>query len=111
MTTDPNRPVVLLFFEDFESDSFVKYDRYVKRLVKPLYGRLRNRPQGSGFKTWFQLLALGLTREGCDVRVNDRRYARRHPEHPVGLVGYPQLLDRWDLPNPAVLGPALFDHP
>jgi hypothetical protein len=65
----------------------------------------------SGFKLWFDLLTLALERVGADVRVNDLRFARSHPEHPVGLVGYPRLLDGWDLPNPAVLGPSLFDHP
>src|SRR5947209_9848365 len=27
------------------------------------------------------------------------------------MTGYPHLLDRWTLPNPAVLGPGLIDHP
>ena len=29
----------------------------------------------------------------------------------MGLVGYPNLLTGWDLPNPAILGPALLNHP
>jgi hypothetical protein len=103
--------VVLLFYKDFETDRYVKFDRYAKRIVKPLYGRLTNRPIVSGFRMWFDLLALALQQAGRDVRVNDHRFARAHPEHPVGLVGYPALLDGWDLPNPAVLGPSLFDHP
>ena len=45
------------------------------------------------------------------MRVNDYALARKHPDHPVGLVGFPLLLDGWSLPNPALLGPALYDHP
>jgi hypothetical protein len=27
------------------------------------------------------------------------------------LVGYPSILDKWSLPNPAILGPGFYDHP
>ena len=26
-------------------------------------------------------------------------------------MGFPSVLEGWDLPNPAVLGPSLYDHP
>jgi hypothetical protein len=45
------------------------------------------------------------------VYVNDRGLARRNPEYPVGPVSFPTILEGWDLPNPALLGPSLFDHP
>jgi hypothetical protein len=105
------RDVVLLFYKDFETDRYVRFDRYAKKVFKPLYSRIANRPSVTGFKMWFDLLVLALEREGYDVHVNDLRFARTHPSYPVGLVGYPHLLDGWDLPNPAVLGPGLFDHP
>ncbi len=102
---------VLLFFRDFETDRFLPGDRYLKRVVRPLYDRLHRGQKVTGFQEAFRLLARALERRGCDVRVNDRRFARRHPGHPVGLFGYPHLLEGWDLPNPAVLGPGLYDHP
>lgn len=108
---EADRDLILLFFKDFESDSFLRGDRYVKRVVRPVYHRMRRRPQVSGFAMWFRLLVQALEAAGLDVRVNDRRTAARHPRHPVGLIGYPHLLDGWSLPNPALLGPALFDHP
>lgn len=102
---------VLLFYKDFERDRFVKGDRHLKRLVRPLYNRFSRGPKVSGFLVWYQLLVTALRGAGCDVRCNDYRLARRHPDYPVGLVGYPHLLDGWDLPNPAVVGPGFFDHP
>ena len=102
---------VLLFFRDFERDRFVKYDRYAQRLARPLYRRLAGKPRVSGFFMWYQLLTAALVDSGFDVRHNDYRLARQHPSYPVGLVGYPELLHGWSLPNPAVLGPALYDHP
>jgi len=102
---------VLLFFHDFERDSFVYGDRYVKRAVRPMLSRFRKKQSTSGFRVWFERLVLALRSEGCDVRTDDLRAARRSPDFPVGLVGYPAVLDGWDLPNPAVLGPGLFDHP
>ena len=102
---------VLLFFRDFESDRFVPGDRYLKRLVRPLYNRFNRKQKVTGFQMAFQLLAEALRRSGHIVRINDYAAARRNPQHPVGLFGYPHLLEGWDLPNPAVLGPGLYDHP
>jgi hypothetical protein len=48
---------------------------------------------------------------GCNIRVNDYRLARKHPDYPVGIVGFPTILEGWALPNPAMLGPSLYDHP
>jgi len=102
---------VLLYFRDFERDSFVRGDRYLKRILRPIYHRFKRGPKVSGFSVWYQLLAKALKQAGYNVHLNDYALARKNPTHPVGLVGYPHLLDVWSLPNPAVLGPALFDHP
>jgi len=103
--------IVLLFYQDYERDTFFRNDRYLKRVVRPLYHALSKKQKVSGFLVSYRLLAQALRLAGYDVRENDYRFARKHPEYPVGLVGYPSILDRWDLPNPAVLGTALFDHP
>ncbi len=106
------RDEVLLFYREHETDRFFAGDRYLKRVARPLYARLTGRKQRvSGFRVAFLLLREALERHGCRVRVNDYRAARRDPHRPVGLFGYPALLDGWTLPNPAVLGPGLFDHP
>ena len=102
---------VLLFYRDYECDRFFKNDRYVKRIIKPLIAPFRTGPKVSGFLVWYRLLVLALKESGCDVRLNDYRTARKNPGFPVGLVGYPAILDDWNLPNPALLGPGLLDHP
>ncbi|HYW06777.1 MAG TPA: glycosyltransferase [Longimicrobium sp.] len=102
---------VLLYYQDFENDKWVPGDRYLKRIVRPLYNRLHSGPKVTGFLVAYRMLVEALQRAGVDVRLNDRALARRHPAHPVGLFGYPGLLKGWKLPNPAVLGVGLFDHP
>lgn len=102
---------ILLFFKDFESDKFVRGDRLLKRVLRPLYDTLHSRQKITGFAMSFELLRGSLAARGHDVRVNDYAFARANPHHPVGIVGFPHILDGWDLPNPALLGPSLYDHP
>lgn len=112
MPSQPRDKTVLLFYRDYECDKWVPGDRYLKRVVRPIYNRLTGRrPRVSGFLVAYRLLVEALRRSGYDVRLNDHGFARRNPWHPVGLFGYPRLLDGWKLPNPAVLGPGLYDHP
>lgn len=106
-----NTKTVLLFYKDFEKDTFIKNDRYLKRVIRPVYHFFSKGPKVSGFYVWYQLLIKALRQQGYDVRLNDYRFAKNNPTYPVGLVGYPHLLDEWKLPNPALLGPSLFDHP
>jgi hypothetical protein len=110
ITTGPDR-TVLLFFEDVERDRFVRHDRHLRRAARRVYHALTDGQRVSGFEVAFGMLVLALRRAGVRVVVNNYALARRHPEHPVGICGYPHILDRWDLPNPAILGPGLFDHP
>lgn len=106
-----SRQVVLLFYKEHESDKYIRYDRYLKRLVRPVYERLHHRQKKTGFRVSFELMRRALQKAGWTVRVNDYALARQHPDYPIGLVGFPVLLNGWDLPNPAILGPSLFDHP
>jgi hypothetical protein len=103
--------LILLFYKEFEKDKFIKYDRYFKRLVRPIYNFAHTRQKKTGFGVSFELLHRALSKQGWLVRVNDYSLARTHSYYPVGLVGFPEVLDGWNLPNPAILGPSLFDHP
>jgi glycosyltransferase involved in cell wall biosynthesis len=105
------RKIILLFYKEVETDKYFKHDRYLKRVVRPLYELTHHRQKKTGFAVSFELLRRALDREGWDVRVNDYGLARKNPGHPVGLIGYPTLLANWTLPNPAILGPSLYDHP
>lgn len=110
ITTGPDR-TVLLFYEDIERDRVLRHDRYVTRAARRLYHAVTHGQRVSGFEIVFGLLVRALREAGCRVVVNNPALAQRHPEHPIGIAGYPHVLDRWRLPNPAVLGPGLFDHP
>ena len=106
-----NSNVVLLFFKDFERDSILPGDRHIKRVLRPLYNRVRKTQAISGFAVWCRLLKRALEEQGYTVHLNNYKLAFDNPHYPVGLVGYPALLEGWSLPNPAILGPALLDHP
>jgi hypothetical protein len=106
-----NREVVLLFYKEHESDKYFRYDRYLKRVLRPLYERMHHHQKKTGFRVSFELMRRALEKSGWTVRTNDYALARRHPDYPIGLVGFPALLEGWNLPNPAILGPSLFDHP
>jgi hypothetical protein len=111
LTAPSRRTPILLFYREFEQDKFIKYDRYLKRIVRPIYNLTHHRQKKTGFAVSFELLVRALRNQGWTVRINDRAYARSNPTYPVGLVGFPNLLDGWNLSNPAVLGPSLYDHP
>jgi hypothetical protein len=110
ITTGPDR-TVLLFYEDVERDAFVRNDRYLRRAARRYYHAVTHGQRVSGFEVAFRALVHALEVAGCRVVVNNPALARRHPSHPIGIAGYPHVLDRWSLPNPAVLGPGLLDHP
>jgi hypothetical protein len=103
---------IILFFADRDPDTFFRGDRHLRRRIRKIVANFRPRRQRvSGFEVSFQLLCRALREAGRTVHVNDHRLARRNPNHPVGLCGYKYILDGWNLPNPAVLGPGLYDHP
>ena len=114
---DSKRPLsldrdVLLFFEDRDRDTFVRGDRHLRRRLRKAVSRFRpNKQRVSGFEMSFILLERALSAAGRTVHVNDFALAKRNPEFPVGVCGYGHILDGWSLPNPAVLGPGLIDHP
>ncbi|RFC65754.1 MULTISPECIES: glycosyltransferase [Mesorhizobium] len=102
---------ILLFFKNVEVDKFLPGDRYIKRILRPAWNLLHHRQKKTGFQVSFEMLADALRANGFNVRVNDYAAARKNPNHPVGVVGFPVILDGWRLPNPVLLGPSLYDHP
>lgn len=86
---------VLLFYERQKWD-FV--ENYSRRTI-------------SGFEAWFQSLARALREAGFRVHENCYALAEANPSYPVGLVGTPQSIPKWPLPNPALLGPCMYDNP
>jgi hypothetical protein len=103
--------VVLLFYQDMERDRLVRDDRHLQTAARRLYQAASMGRKASGFEVAFRLLVTALERAGHRVVINDRALAARNPRYPVGVAGYPHILERWSLPNPALLGPGLLDHP
>jgi hypothetical protein len=113
-----DRKLILLFYKEFEKDKFLTCDRYLKRVVRPIYNLTHTRQKKTGFGVIFELLKRALEKQGWVVRIRagscgsmTNAVARRHPEYPVALIGFSTVLEGWNLPNPAILGPCLFDHP
>jgi glycosyltransferase involved in cell wall biosynthesis len=111
LTAGPEARHILLFYKEYEVDRFLPGDRYLKRLVRPLYNRLHHRQKVTGFGVSFEMMCRGLAAAGYTVHRNDYALARANPDYPVGMIGGPALLDGWSLPNPAILGPSIYDQP
>jgi len=86
---------ILLFYEKHKWDYV---ENYSKRTI-------------SGFYAWYTLLVRALKENGYRVYENNYELARANPSYPVGLVGTPHCIPKWNLSNPAILGPSMYDHP
>jgi glycosyltransferase involved in cell wall biosynthesis len=103
---------VLIFFEDRDRDTFFRGDRRLRRRLRKAVAVFRPKKQHvTGFEISFLLLCRALRLANQTIHVNDFALARRNPDFPVAICGYTHVLDNWKLPNPAVLGPGLYDHP
>lgn len=102
---------IFLFYKEYEADKFVPGDRYLKRLLRPIWNMMHSNQKKTGFFVSFELMRDALSKAGYNVRANDYAGARLRPDYPVGVIGFPVILDNWKLPNPALLGPSLYDHP
>lgn len=65
----------------------------------------------SGFYAWYTLLDRALKENGYCVHENDYELALANPTYPIGIVGTPNCIPKWSLPNPAILGPSMYDNP
>ncbi|MCV6585600.1 MAG: hypothetical protein OIF47_08700 [Marinibacterium sp.] len=106
---------ISLFYHGFEAKAL---DRPFGRAIswghgtaRYLYRTARRRQPYTGYYTAFRNLKRSLETQGVTVRVNDFAHARRHPDRPIGISGYPGVFDQVRLPNPAVFGPGFVPPP
>jgi hypothetical protein len=66
------RKVILLFYKEFEKDKFFKYDRYLKRVMRPIYDLTHHRQKKTGFAVSFERLRRALEKVGWHVRCRTR---------------------------------------
>ncbi|RYX81327.1 glycosyltransferase family 1 protein [bacterium] len=108
-------PLVLLFYDGYEwrarSGVIAGSLAQLRRLARYVYRSIRRKQVRTGFYTAFVALRTALERHGCDVRVNDFATAASMPDYPIGLAGYPSVLDAVRLENPVVFGPGDFGAP
>src|SRR3989344_7382684 len=91
---------------DINKDVLLFYTKH--KYDFPDHGSLRS---VSGFYSWYLRLVKALRRAGYSIFENDYDLAMKNPAYPVGLVGTPVAIEKWDLANPAILGPSMYDHP
>ncbi len=108
-------PLVLLFYDGFERRArrglLGGLYSQGRRFARYAYRTLRRRQAHTGFYTAFLSLQRSLEMVGCDVRVNDFAAAEARPGYPIGVAGFPTVLQAVDLPNPTIFGPGDFGYP
>jgi hypothetical protein len=100
--------VLNLFYLEPDSDRWLSFDRYPRRIIRRL---LRGKPRPSGHGRTFLNLCAGLNRIRVPYRVNDFRFARKHSKVLVCIVGKSFLLDKIEWENPILFGPCGYSHP
>jgi hypothetical protein len=109
LDTGPRGPIVLMFYDGYELKARAKLGERLfhdaRCAARAVWRRLKGKQVNTGFYAAFIALCDGLRQLGCDVRINDFGAARARPGYPIGLAGYPDVLDRADLPNPVIFGP------
>lgn len=108
-------PLVLLFYDGYErrarAGALGALRSQAHRAARFGWRNMRRRQVRTGFYTAFLSLVSCLRQAGCDVRVNDFAAARARPSYPIGLAGYPSVLEQAQLPNPKIFGPGDFGSP
>ena len=108
-------PLVLLFYDGFEwrarEGQLDRIKASVRRIARFSYRSALRKQVHTGFYTAFLALRRSLERHGCDVRVNDFRIARRLSNYPIGIAGFPSVLQAVQLANPKIFGPGDFGLP
>ncbi|WGV98426.1 glycosyltransferase family 1 protein [Vibrio sp. YMD68] len=108
-------PLILLFFDGYDLKA---REGFIGQIHSLMHHQIRNGKRSfckqqsfTGFYSAFLGLVKSLEAVGCDVRVNDFKLARKHPDYPIGVAGFPSVLDIVDLPNPKIFGPGDFGLP
>lgn len=100
---------VLLFYDGYELKARESWTQALYHAVRSrlrfAWGWARGKHNKSGFYVAFVGLVDALRAAGHTVRVNDFRAARKNPTYPIGLAGYPSVLQHVRLPNPTIFGP------
>lgn len=115
LETTSRGPLVLLFYDGFEWQAVPGFigglKAQARRLLRYTKRSLMRQQVRTGFYTAFLALKNSLQLIGCDVRVNDFAAAAKRPHYPIGIAGYPSVIAKIQLPNPAIFGPGDWGTP
>ncbi len=108
-------PLVLLFYDGYELKAVPGAVGHVysqaRRAARYVVRNLKRTQVRTGFYVAFRGLQKCLEAVGADVRVNDFSTAKRMPNYPIGIGGYPSVIDKVQLPNPTIFGPGDYGSP
>jgi len=97
-----------LFYEEPESDRWIKYDRYPRKLIRRI---IRGKQAPGGVMMIALQLMKGLDRLNIPYRFNDYAYVKKNSDALIGVIGKPHLIFEKKFQNPILFGAGVFSHP
>lgn len=96
-----------LFYAEPNPDRWIKYDRYPRQFIRRI---LRGKFKPGGQMMVALELIKGLDKLKIPYRFNDYRYAKKHPDELIGIIGKPHLIFERRFKNPILFGASVFSH-
>jgi len=97
-----------LFYSESDPDRWLPFDRYPRKLIRRIY---RGKSKPSGQLLVFRNLLKGLDSLNIPYRINNFKYAKRHPHELVCIIGRDEVLFEHDWENPILFGAAFGINP
>ncbi|MFI5452378.1 hypothetical protein ACHMWN_09490 [Pedobacter sp. UC225_61] len=103
-----NTNPINIFYEEPEADRWFKYDRYPRKIIRKI---IRGKQRPGGVMMVALELMHGLDKLKIPYRFNDYKYAKKHPNELIGVIGKPHLIFEKKFKNPILFGAGVFSHP
>ena len=100
--------ILNIFYEEPDPDRWFKYDHYPRQIIRRI---IRGKATPGGVMMIALELMKGLDRLKISYRFNDYKYARKHPDELVCVIGKPHLIFEKRFKNPILFGAGVFSHP
>lgn len=97
-----------IFYEEPNSDRWVKFDRYPRALIRRL---IRGPAPIGGVKKWFINLIKGLDELNIPYDINNYTALRKNKEAWALVVGKNQVLNKIPSHTKIIYGPGIVSHP
>lgn len=102
------KQILNIFYEEPDPDRWFPYDRFIRKIIRRL---VRGKQRPGGVMMVALELMKGLDYLGIPYRFNDYRYAKKHPNELIGVIGKPHILQEKKFKNPILFGAGIFSHP